>query len=114
MLSCVLVSGGARGTGGPVINPADLLKEGKLKEIVEKADQVKEAAEKTADAIENLKEEIAKHKKERQEKMLTTPDSARCPNCKKKQDSAHIDDNNPNGTFKNLKDAKETDHTKDN
>lgn len=85
-----------------VLGPADLLKKGKLKEILEKA----------ADAIENTRKELEKEKK--QVKTSKTPDSAACPTCSRKEDSAHIDEVNGPGAFKKLKDAKQTGKTQSN
>jgi len=43
--------------------------------------------------------------------MGEAPDSAVCEKCKKKQDSAHIDQKNGTGTFQKLKDDNMTDKT---
>ena len=89
-------------------SPSDLLPEGKLKNILEKVDKVKEAVEKTADAVDATNKEIEKNKNETNAK----PDSAKCPACKNKQDSGHIDGINGSGTFKKLREFPKTEKTK--
>jgi hypothetical protein len=89
--------------------PADLLEEGKLKKILEKADRIKDAVEKSSDAEEKTKKTL--EDKNNKRKQSDKPDSALCPTCSQKQDSEHIDGVNGKGTFEKLKNEKKTDKT---
>jgi hypothetical protein len=91
-------------------NFSDLLKAGKLKDLIVKVENVTEAAEKSAEAAKRIKDEIAKNHSEKKNKT-DTPDSAICKTCKNRSDSAHIDEINGKGTFQKLKKEHKTTNT---
>ena len=76
--------------------------------LAERLDKLKSGTE-AADAASNSDSD---NNESSTENKSNKPDSAICHTCSHKQDSAHIDDNNGIGTYKKLKDAKETDQTR--
>jgi RHS repeat-associated protein len=89
-------------------SPSDLLHEGKLKNVLDKAEKFEEAIEKITNAAGAIKKQIEMKRKD----SKIEPDSATCEMCTFKQDSSHIDENNGAGAFKKLRDAKKTEKSK--